>query len=67
MDFSPKLFRPLKNYALICDWNIIIYWDSFLILLLIRRSLINFVEINKKSRKRMFPGFFISSYRMSFH
>ena len=28
MDFSPKLFRPLKNYALICDWNIIIYKNT---------------------------------------
>ena len=28
-----------------------------------RRSLINLFEINKKSRERMFPGFFIFGYR----
>ena len=36
---------------------------NILILSLIRRSLINLLEINKKSRERMFPGFFIFGYR----
>ena len=50
MDFSPKLFRPLKNYALICDWtgnvnnNAVLGSSVFLVVL----GLISYIIINKK-------------------